>query len=455
VFAHITEQMSKLPKSHSSMSFREGLRRFGRDAELALMREYAQFDDLHVFEPIHASFLTHEQRRAALRAIELITEKRNGLLKGRTCVDGRPQRDHYDPHQTASPTIATDALMISFLIDAYEGRDVATADVAGAYLKAYMRDFVLMKFTGASVRLLCEVNPAHGAFIVLEHGVEVLYVRLIKALYGCVQSALLWYELFSSTLETIGFTLNPYDQCVANCDIDGSQCTICWYVDDTKISHRDPEVVTRILHTLESHFDKMTITRGDDHVFLGMRIHFDKTDRTATITMRDYLIEAIQESSLSITTTVPTPAAKDLFYIDSLSPLLPKTSTEVFHSVVVAKLLYVALRGRMDLLLATVFLTTRVSRATQQDLAKLRRLLEYINGTLDDTYTIGADDLGRMCTWVDASYAVHHDCRSHTGGAISFGRGALVCKAKKQSINAKSSTEAELIGTSDYLPNTL
>jgi hypothetical protein len=45
--------------------------------------------------------------------------------------------------------------------------------------------------------------------------------------------------------------------------------------------------------------------------------------------------------------------------------------------------------------------------------------------------------------------------RSHTGGVISFGRGGLVCKSKKQNINTKSSTEAELIGASDYLPNTL
>jgi hypothetical protein len=45
--------------------------------------------------------------------------------------------------------------------------------------------------------------------------------------------------------------------------------------------------------------------------------------------------------------------------------------------------------------------------------------------------------------------------RSHTGGVISFGRGGLICKSKKQSINTKSSIEAELIGASDYLPNTL
>jgi hypothetical protein len=45
--------------------------------------------------------------------------------------------------------------------------------------------------------------------------------------------------------------------------------------------------------------------------------------------------------------------------------------------------------------------------------------------------------------------------KSHTGGVISFGRGGLLCKSKKQNINTKSSTEAELIGASDYLPNTL
>jgi hypothetical protein len=52
--------------------------------------------------------------------------------------------------------------MLSILIDAHEGRDVGTADVAGAYLKAYMDDYVLMKFTGASVGILCAMNAAHA-----------------------------------------------------------------------------------------------------------------------------------------------------------------------------------------------------------------------------------------------------------------------------------------------------
>jgi hypothetical protein len=86
----------------------------------------------------------------------------------------------------------------------------------------------------------------------------VLYLKLLKALYGCVQSALLWYDLFSSTLQGEGFKLNPYDTCVANKTINGKQCTITWYVNDNKIPHVDAAVVTHIITILEDRFGKMT-----------------------------------------------------------------------------------------------------------------------------------------------------------------------------------------------------
>ena len=81
--------------------------------------------------------------------------------------------------------------------------------------------------------------------------------------------------------------------------------------------------------------------------------------------------------------------------------------------------------------------------------------MEYLNGTLDKEFIMGADNMHTMTTWVDASYAVHSDMKSHTGGAISFGRGAIMCKSTKQKLNTKSSTEAEVVGASDYLPNTI
>lgn len=86
-------------------------------------------------------------------------------MKGRTVADGRPQRSLYEKWETSSPTVSTEALILSVIVDAHEKRDVATADIAGAYLKADMDDFVLMKFTGQSVEIMCEMNPKYQELI--------------------------------------------------------------------------------------------------------------------------------------------------------------------------------------------------------------------------------------------------------------------------------------------------
>ena len=153
--------------------------------------------------------------------------------------------------------------MLALMIAALEGRDVAIADVTGAYLNADMGDLVHMKFQGATVDIMCEIDPTMEEFVVIEQGQRTLYVQLMKALYGCVQSALLWYQMFSTTLIDMGFKLNPYDLCVANATINGKQCTVLWYVDDNLISHVDPKVVTSIIKKIEDRFGKMTVTRGE------------------------------------------------------------------------------------------------------------------------------------------------------------------------------------------------
>jgi hypothetical protein len=215
-------------------------------------------------------------------------------------ANGRGQRNLYTKEETSSPTVSTDALLISTIIDATEHRDVATADVRGAYLHAKMVDFTLLKMEGESVDIMCNVCEGYRKFVCYERGKKVLYLKLLKALYGCVQSALLWYELFAGTLLEMGFKMNPYDTCVANKTIEGKQCTIVWYVDDTKISHVDNKVVSYVINKIEERFGEMTVTRGKEHLFLGMNIDFHK-DGTATIKMKDYIKEAIADFGESIT----------------------------------------------------------------------------------------------------------------------------------------------------------
>ena len=68
---------------------------------------------------------------------------------------------------------------------------------------------------------------------------------------------------------------------------------------------------------------------------------------------------------------------------------------------------------------------------------------------------LSIDNLSVVKTWVDASFAVHNNMRSHTGGVIMMGKGSLYASSKRQKLNTKSSTEAELVGAGDFLPQTI
>ena len=123
--------------------------------------EFFQLDDKTVFEGVTVTDLTQNQMKMALRAINLIKEKRCGKMKWRKVADGSENRGLYTNEETASPTISNDALLMTMLVDAWEDRDLATADVGGAYLHADMNEYTLLKLEGVLVDIMCEVNPAY------------------------------------------------------------------------------------------------------------------------------------------------------------------------------------------------------------------------------------------------------------------------------------------------------
>ena len=190
-------------------------------------------------------------------------------------------------------------------------------------------------------------------------------------------------------------------------------------------------MVTDLVQRIEAKFGHMTKTQSDEHEFLGMKLRFDRKNRSVKVFMQSYINEAIQQSQLDVRRAAATPATKTLFDIDHDAVELGPAEFERFRSVV-CKLLYVALRGRPDILLSVVFLASRVSKATVQDQTKLKRLLEYLFGTYDLPLILGADDIQTMYTFVDAAFAVHDDMKSHTGCVITFGRGGIACSYFEQ-----------------------
>ena len=73
-------------------------------------------------------------------------------------ANGRKQRDLYAKSETSSPTLSLEGFTTSLMIDAAEGRSIAIADVTGAFLKADMDNFVVVKLKGPAMEALVQIN---------------------------------------------------------------------------------------------------------------------------------------------------------------------------------------------------------------------------------------------------------------------------------------------------------
>ena len=164
--------------------------------------------------------------------------------------------------------------------------------------------------------------------------------------------------------------------------------------------------------------------------------------------MIGYTTDLLEE--YKVTEKRVTPAAEGLFEISDSLDRLPDAASKIFHSRV-AKLLYLALRVRPDILLAVSFLSTRVTKSTQEDWEKLARVLKYINMTADLGIILRAEEGLQIRGHIDASFAVHMDMKGHSGAMITVGTGPVSVSSKKQGLVTKSSTEAELVALSDML----
>jgi hypothetical protein len=161
------------------------LKIFGEDGAEAVVSEMTQLHDMSVIDPTSANTLTREEKRKALNYLMFLKKKRCGRIKGRGCADGRKQRIYKTKEETSSPTVAIESLMLSSIIDAKERRTVATADIPGAFMQADRDEVLHMRLEGPLAKLRTRVNPElYTKYLVMEKGKPVLYVRLLKALYG-------------------------------------------------------------------------------------------------------------------------------------------------------------------------------------------------------------------------------------------------------------------------------
>ena len=205
-------------------------------------------------------------------------------------------------------------------------------------------------------------------------------VKLKRALYGCVESAKLWYDKQSSDLIEFNYIVNEYDICVFNrIDPDNTQTSLVIHVDDMIITASNESRIDDVIKQIETIYPGLTKHRGKFLNYIGMTFDFSK-EGSVKMTMEGFVQDLI-EGCKDMLGTANTPARANLFLIpdESDSPL-PDNLCERFHSIT-AKLLYLSKRTRPDILTAVASLTKRVLKPQRDDYDKLTRTIQYIRGS--------------------------------------------------------------------------
>jgi hypothetical protein len=226
-----------------------------------------------------------------------IVKKRSGDTKAGLVVGGNKQRDYLTKEDSSLPAVATDSDLLASIVNAAEKRDVAICNVPNTFIQTRVenkKDRAIIRIRGVLVDWVTKTAPeVNSKYVTVDKKADkVLLVECMNAIYGTMVAGLLYYHKFADSLDQKKFTKNPYDPCVWNKIIEGKQCTICFHVDDCKISHVKSSVndgiIAWLLQEYESIFTdgsgKMKVARGRVHIYVGMTMYFT-VDKVVKVTM--------------------------------------------------------------------------------------------------------------------------------------------------------------------------
>ena len=430
------------------LSLRAAMREWGKDAEDAGVKEVSQLHWRDMFVPNTYSNFTGDEKQKDIENLMFVVKMSDNKVLLAECWDAI-----YGLLWNAGPA-SMQACITSTVVEMTEESDnpVDLVGVAG------------VDWDNQNTMLL-NVDDNITGVCPHDHNNEVIDGTMIVGL--------LYYRKFSESLAEQGYVANAYDPCVWNKVIRGKQSTICFHVDDCKISHVSEKVnedtISWLRRDYESIFTdgsgEMKVARGKVHKYLGMKLDFTNVG-VVIVTMIDYINDVIKAWDDAVTKfndgfepvekrqRIATASPEDLFKINEGVVKLDKDKSKVFHSIV-AMILYIVKRARPDAALANAFLTTRVRGPDEDDWRKLRHLINYFRSTRELPLVLGAAQTGVLQWYVDASFAVYQDMRGQTGGALTLGRGCPTVQTTKTKCATRSSTIQELVAVDEMMSDIL
>lgn len=433
------------------LSVKDAINKCGQKNTMeAIYQEVMQLINKGVFEFIHPDEVENrlENGEILLPSTLFLKDKYDSFnvfekLKARLVVCGNFE-ELLEKFETESPTVSITTVLMVLEIAARNSLHIEAADIGGAYLHGVSNKKHLMKLGKNIAEIIITMEDGFKQFARKDGS---LVVELKKCLYGLQEAAKVWYDLISNVLLRNNFKRSNWDKCsFIKVKDTGEYIYVLLYVDDLLIFAPEKGDVDMVILMLKKNFkNEVTIKEGSKISFLGLEININESN--IKVSQSNYIKTIIQE--LAITKTAKSPAVAELM---DRQPVGQQECNRQQYRRTIMRIMFAATRTRPDILYVTSILAGRCDQSSDIDWKYVIRLVEYLNGTIDDGLVYNKGSTWKLWMSVDASFNHHWDCKGHTGFVIygsEDSNAAILVKSFKQKSVADSSTEAELIALHD------
>jgi hypothetical protein len=144
----------------TQLSMKAGMKKWGKPARDACKAEMYQLHTRETFQPIKWEDIPTDQKKQVLESHVFLKLKRDGTIKARTVEGGNRQRGFISKEDATSPTVATESVLLTAVIDAIEERDVAVVDIPNAFIQTRIDnedDMAIIRIGGELVEILVDL----------------------------------------------------------------------------------------------------------------------------------------------------------------------------------------------------------------------------------------------------------------------------------------------------------
>ncbi len=272
-------------------------------------------------------------------------------------------------------------------------------------------------------------------------------LRLQKTIYGLKQAGHEWNVKLDKTFAALGFTRSKADNCLYGKRAEAGHIFVTCYVDDLVLACRSAEQAETVRQELNAHFKTKDL--GPLNFCLGLRVK--RLSNGISIDQAAYAQQVLKRFGMEESRSVPTPAVDmDDVERQGQGGVHDLDFKEEKYAAVVGCLLYLSVGTRPDLAFAVARAGQRAASADKTGWLMLKRILRYLNGTVNYGLRYKSSGSRQLIGYSDADFADGANGSRSIGGWIFFYDGQpLAWSSRKQSKVALSSQESELNAASE------